>query len=109
MSYYAEYYILLPDHTFRKIRNEEEANKAWLMENRRVALTEMDNILVSTVFLVMDHSFGDTGGPILFETLVSGLENIGDWITRYATWEEAKAGHDRAVAEIQADNLGYFS
>lgn len=50
---------------------------------------------VSTVFLCTDHSWGK-GGPVLFETLVFGVPHY-EPMTRYRTWEQAKAGHRKAV------------
>ena|SRR5712664_2255984 len=50
---------------------------------------------VSTVFLGIDHQFGD-GSPLLFETMIFGGEHDQEqW--RYSTWEEAEAGHNAAV------------
>ena len=64
--------------------------------DRSVAKTDLpDDVRVSTVFLGLDHSFGG-GTPILFETMIFGGEH-NDYQKRYATWEEAEAGHLRAV------------
>ena len=62
--------------------------------------TEDNNILVSTVFLGIDHNFCMTGEPILFETMVFGGEHNG-WCRRYSTWEEAEQGHAITVAAIR--------
>lgn len=48
------------------------------------------DVLVSTVFLGMDHGFGGT--PLLFETMVFGGEFDG-WCMRWSTWDEAESGH----------------
>ena len=67
--------------------------------NRIVAQTQIDTAeLVSTVFLGVDHSFGE-GPSILFETMVFG----GNWDLgqrRYSTWDEAEKGHRRVVDEV---------
>jgi len=56
------------------------------------------DIRVSTVFLGLDHQFGD-GPPLLFETMVFGGEHDQDqW--RYSTWDEAEAGHRVVVNEL---------
>ena len=62
---------------------------------KQVACSKSDRgILVSTVFLGMDHGFGESP-PILFETMIFGGEHDEDqW--RYATWDEAVAGHKAA-------------
>lgn len=59
---------------------------------RRVALTERDGVSVSTVFLSVDHNFTGHGAPLLWETWIDGGPLTGD-LTRYATREEAVAGH----------------
>lgn len=69
-------------------------------QDRHVALTELDGgITVSTVFLGIDHQWGN-GPPLLFETMVFGTDD--DMTERYSTWDEAQAGHDAVVAELQA-------
>lgn len=52
---------------------------------------------VSTVFLGIDHRFGEEGPPLLFETMVfeQNMESVD--IDRYATWDEAVAGHEAMV------------
>ena len=47
--------------------------------------------MVSTVFLGLDHAF-DGGTPLLFETMIFGGEH-DEYQERYATWDEAEAGH----------------
>jgi hypothetical protein len=50
-------------------------------------------IRVSTVFLGLDHAFGDRS-PQLFETMVFGDESWHELASnRYATWQEAFDGH----------------
>lgn len=68
--------------------------------NRRVALETIDGVRISTVFLALDHSFGE-GPPMLFETMVFGgpLDEEQD---RCATWEEAEAMHKAMVARVRA-------
>lgn len=66
------------------------------MDNRRVARSvieqpEHDPVTVSTVFLGMDHGWGD-GPPLLFESMVFGGP-LNEQCYRYSTWEEAEAGH----------------
>lgn len=91
--------------TFREYVDWSVANGD---EARRVAGTTLDNgRWVSTVFLWMDHNFGD-GPPILFETMVFGPPSeerpnrLGEdlYQERYATWAEAEAGHAAAVARF---------
>lgn len=63
---------------------------------RRVALTERDGVAVSTVWLGLDHQYGD-GPPLIFETMILDGPNAGD-LWRYATEEDALKGHERACA-----------
>jgi hypothetical protein len=64
--------------------------------DRHVAKTDItDDIHVSTVFLGLDHSFGD-GPPLLYETMIFGGEH-DEYQQRYSTWEQAEAGHEKAV------------
>lgn len=67
---------------------------------RRVALTTVGDVEVSTVFLGLDHSFGGDV-PLLYETLVMGGACDGD-ITRYSTRQQAEDGHAAICAELGA-------
>lgn len=66
-------------------------------DKRHVAETwvKEKEIRVSTVFLGLDHSFGD-GPPLLFETMIFGGPRDG-YQDRYPTWGEAEKGHAIAV------------
>ena len=76
---------------------------AWFetsADARRVAGTDVGTARVSTVFLGIDHAFGD-GPPILYETMVFGgpMDQTQD---RYHTKEEALAGHEAMVERVKA-------
>lgn len=61
------------------------------------------DLLVSTIFLGLDHGYGD-GPPVLWETMV--LKGKGDvYCERYTSRAEALAGHRRAC---QKANAGEF-
>ena len=65
---------------------------------RRVAYDAVGEVSVSTVFLGLDHNFGNGGPPVLFETMIFGGPHDEDqW--RYCTWEEAEEGH-KAACEL---------
>ena len=69
--------------------------------DRRVALDTVSGIKVSTVFLGIDHNYGYSDRPILFETMC--LTEI-DWLDmqlRYATWEEAEIGHKLVIEQLR--------
>jgi hypothetical protein len=77
------------------------------MENikaRRVGDHTIGNARVSTVFLGLDHSFGD-GPPVLFETMVFGGP-LDQEQERCCTWEEAEAMHAAMVARVIAAEPG---
>jgi hypothetical protein len=68
-------------------------------EAKRVAKTTVGDAEVSTVWLGLDHQFGD-GPPLIFETMIFGGEHDQDgW--RYSTEDEAAAGHARVVQALQ--------
>ena len=70
--------------------------------DRVVSQTTISGKLVSTVFLGLDHNFGD-GEPLLFETMIFSEDGDGmeEYCERYTTWLEAELGHKRAI-EIAA-------
>jgi len=63
---------------------------------RQVARDSVNGANVSTVFLGLDHSWGD-GPPLLFETMIFGGPH-DQYQERYSTRAEAIEGHARAVA-----------
>jgi hypothetical protein len=70
---------------------------------KRVASTEGDGWLISTVCLGMDHSNGD-GSPLWYETMLF-LDDDGPRdgeCERYGTREEAQKGHDAMVLSMDA-------
>ncbi len=67
--------------------------------DRHVAKTDIGDIIVSTVFLGLDHSFGE-GEPLLFETMIFG-GNSDEEMQRYSTWEEAEKGHQNAIEKVK--------
>lgn len=75
----------------------------WIegLQNRIVAKDMIGKVKVSTVFLGIDHGFGD-GPPILFETMIFGGEH-DDYQERYSTWEQAEEGHKRAVRLVKEE------
>ena len=73
------------------------------IKNRRVAQDYVDKISISTVFLGIDHNFGGSGTPVLFETMVFGGEH-DEYCQRYHTWQEAEEGHKEIVKMVQGFN-----
>lgn len=84
----------------------------WFENSDRVVKrTETEHYVVSTIFLGLDHSFRQSGPPILYETMVfwtgshHELRDHDDSVIacRYATREDALKGH--AFAEGSAREL----
>lgn len=85
----------------------------WFAENdRHVRKSYVRGYYVSTVFLGIDHSWSG-GKPVLFETMIFPLSKKGgeiihfaeDFCDRYCTWDEAVAGHARAVKMVRSGKL----
>jgi hypothetical protein len=59
-----------------------------------------EGVLISTVFLVSPAGVGIIENPLFFETMVFGgpLDQLQ---TRYPTWDEAAAGHQRICEEVR--------
>ena len=73
----------------------------WFKSANRVIRKDcVGKALVSTVFLGVDHSFGLGGPPLLYETMIFGVPGMESYLERYATRDEALAGHDVALAKL---------
>ena len=62
-------------------------------------------ISVSTVWLGLDHSFGG-GPPLIFETMVFGLDSGNEPMDRYSTFSEAQVAHIKIVTDIVHSTRG---
>ena len=74
----------------------------WFEANKNkwhVADETVGNSRVSTVFLAIDHSFGE-GPPILFETMVFGGP-LSYEQNRCTTWEEAEVMHAAMCEQVK--------
>lgn len=65
--------------------------------DRIVAQDNVGDVRISTVFLGIDHRFGDDGPPLIFETMIFGGAH-DQHQTRASTWDEAEAQHAEALA-----------
>ena len=68
---------------------------AFEWSERDVRRTFYDEVMISTVFLGLNHRFGD-GPPLVFETMIFGGP-ANEYQMRYSTWDEAVEGHMAAV------------
>ena len=68
---------------------------------RRVEMTTLPGgVWISTVLLGLDHGFGSSIRPIIFETMVFPPDDMGELdMDRYSTKEEAQEGHQRMVTK----------
>ena len=69
--------------------------------DRIVAKDTVGDSDISTVFLGLDHSFGE-GPPLIFETMVFGGK-LSDKMARYSTWDEAVSGHNTMIERVRAE------
>lgn len=73
----------------------------------KVRRTYINNVKISTAFLVIDHSVTGEGDPILFETAV--FENgviIPEYVIRTQTWRQALKAHQRILKKVRKENKG---
>lgn len=83
-------YILDANRQPRLATTMQEWGDFWHSANRRVALDEVGNFWISTVFVGIDNPF--------FETMVFEGESSSDiYCERCATWEQAESMHQKAI------------
>jgi hypothetical protein len=100
-------YILMPDHSVRVASNIIEWSIWFEHSEDRIVKQEtvwgpFGSQHVSTVFLGLDHRFGDDGPPLIFETMIFGGPIDQEYQTRTATWDEALADHQLALLEARS-------
>jgi hypothetical protein len=83
----------------RDVKKTDIPVRAFLVYlGRLLKIKRFEPIQVSTVFLGLNHNFGN-GPPMLFETMIfGGRFDQEQW--RYSTWEEAEKGHQAALDYI---------
>lgn len=94
------------DHHFNiEGKSISMAEWAWLFQDKNyqvVVQTRKRGIMVSTVWLGLDHGFSyrEPHVPIIFETMIFGgwFSDGNEWQVRYATLDQAIAGHRQACA-----------
>lgn len=73
-------------------------------DEKLVALSQVGDAIVSTVWIGLNHQWGD-GPPLIFETMIFE-EGDGDWRPqqwRWSTEDEALAGHCMVVDELAGE------
>lgn len=69
--------------------------------DRVVAKDEIGKIRISTVFLGIDHNFGNSGPSVLWETMIFGGEH-DEYQERYTSRIDAENGHLRVVQLVKS-------
>ena len=72
-------------------------------QDKRVADDMVGKVRISTIFLGINHNFGISGKPILFETM--GFDESGDTLfcDRYTDWDSAVLGHQNKIKEYEIE------
>jgi hypothetical protein len=85
----------------REIQSERSRREMMPGGNRQNIVDlrfHVSQILVSTVFLGLDHGWG--GKPLIFESMIFNGPCHDD-MDRYTTWEQAEIGHAEMVTRVQ--------
>ena len=93
------YYLLDENNVPYEVTLEEFAQSDIWNDRARntIGRNEFGDVLVSTVFLGIDHSFGmNEEAPILFETMILG-GNYDGYQIRYSDWDTAIKHHNQAL------------
>lgn len=69
---------------------------------RWVGCWERGDVLVSTIFLGLDHNFWGDGPPLLFETMILGGRHDRHQV-RCSTYDEAERNHELAMRLVMSD------
>ena len=97
------YYLLSPSHELVPTEDLVEWAKAFEL-SRQLISTRIGEKLVSTIFLGLDHNFGE-GPPELFETMAfDGRESIDE--ARCSTYVEAMEQHLTMCVKIWPKKKG---
>lgn len=76
--------------------------KNCITNDNRVDETTIGDYWISTVFLCIDHSWGKSELPLLFETMIQHKRN--EWLhyqKRYSTYAQAQEGHKEAIEHVK--------
>lgn len=93
------YWILDTEKRPKLVASIEEWGRFYETADSIVKQEEIGGVRISTVFLGIDHQFGD-GPPILFETMIFGGEH-DQYQDRCSTWKQAEDMHEKACAMVR--------
>lgn len=96
------YWVLNKDKRAVKAASVEEWGLFFRSPERIVKQETIGDVKISTVFLGLDHQFGD-GPPLLFETMIFGGKH-DEFCDRCTTWGEAEIMHQQALLKVEEDD-----
>ena len=98
MSY--DYYYVLDDDGNPKEEPDIIKWGVWFgATERHIGEDKIGDVMVSTVFLGLNHNFG-TGEPVLWETMIFGGVH-DEYQERYFSKDDAMVGHRKAVELVR--------
>jgi hypothetical protein len=108
----SKWYIL--DNNHKPVISTAVESSKWMEDNpnrKRVAYDELtdlngDDVRISTVFLGLDHGWGDSIRPTLWETMIFGGVNDQNYQERYTSYQDALEGHQKAINFIKTGYNG---
>jgi hypothetical protein len=94
-------YWILEGKKVKPASLEEWAQFLSQTEKRRLGHDRLTSkVLVSTVFLGLNHRFIDGGPPLVFETMIFGGPLDGEQY-QYSEFDEAMQGHQKVVLRAE--------
>lgn len=103
------YRYILDEHREPKLEEDFMEWSKWFTENDPRVVQDLDEgltgpedshrVLVSTIFLGIDYSFGLGSKPLLWETMVLG-GLLGGEQRRYTSEEDAYIGHQEMCQRV---------
>ncbi|MDX9974898.1 MAG: hypothetical protein RBU21_18060 [FCB group bacterium] len=100
----AMFYTLDANKRAIPCRSAHEWGVWFATADRVVARDTVGEVVVSTVFLGIDHNFHGQGDPLLFETMVFLADGEPGRLRRYFIWGEAEQGHREIMQAIQVES-----
>ena len=95
----SRYYILDDEKHVVPVNDIDDWTEMFKSSSRFVGRAEIGDVTVSTVFLGLDHQYGE-GPPLLFETMIFGGP-LDKSMWRYSSWDDAETGHKAAVRKVR--------
>ncbi len=97
-----EWYRINKDGSYEKTGNVLQSNDERVIMRTDLKNNKDEKLLLSTVFLGLDHAFGE-GGPVLFEYMCFGGPDDEDQ-GRFKTIQEAQMNHLGMMKRYSTDS-----